>query len=292
MKFTPAVLFLGTLSAFAAEPRITRDIPYAQPASPRQMLDVYAPANANRRPIVFWIHGGGWVGGDKAGVKAKPALFVDHDYLFIALSYRFVPNVTIRDIMQDVAKALRWVHDNATNYGGDPDSIFVMGHSAGAQLAALICTDERYVQAEGLSLRMFKGCVPLDGDTYDVVTEVKMVESTQTKPYFDSHRRKFGHDDALQDLSAVNHVARNKGIPPFLLVHLADFPESRTGLQAQLLAEKLIHHGGVATKVLAVPGKTHNTLNDDIGAPGDAVTTDAILKFVAAQLKPSVAIKP
>ena len=90
----------------------------------------------------------------------------------------------------------------------------------------------------------------------------------------------------------MNHVARNKGIPPFLLVHLADFPESRTGLQAQLLAEKLIHHGGVATKVLAVPGKTHNTLNDDIGAPGDAVTTDAILKFVAAQLKPSVAIKP
>ena len=159
-----------------------------------------------------------------------------------------------------------------------------MGHSAGAQLAALVSIDDRYVKAEGLSLKMIKGCVPVDGDTYDVATQVKMVEAIQEKPYFDSHRRKFGHEAALEDLSAVNHVAKNKGIPPFLIVHIADYPESRTGLQSHLLATRLIHHGGVSAKVLAVPGKTHVTLDADMGTPGDA-TTDAVLQFVAAQLK-------
>ena len=280
------LLVFSAAVILGAEPRIQRDIPYAEPKNVRQTLDVYAPPNANKQPIVFWIHGGGWVRGDKSEVKMKPAVFIDRGYVFVAINYRFVPNATIREITSDVAKALHWVHRNAGQYGGDPNSIFVMGHSAGAQLAALVCIDDRYVKAEGLSLRMFKGCVPVDGDTYDVATQVKMAEAVQQRPYFDSHRRKFGHEAALVDLSAVTHVARDKGIPPFLIVHVADYPESRTGLQSHLLAEKLIHHGGVPVKVLSVAGKTHVTLDADLGSPGDA-TTDAILLFLSAQLKPA-----
>jgi acetyl esterase/lipase len=278
----PIALSLTTVAS-AAEPRVERDIPYAEPANARQTLDVYAPAGANRRSIVFWIHGGGWVRGDKSEAKSKPAAFVAANHLFIAINYRFVPNVAIKDIAGDVAKALRWTHQNAARFGGDPNSIFVMGHSAGAQLAALVCIDERFLKAEGLSLQMVKGCVPLDGDTYDVATQVKMVEAAQQKPYFDSHRRKFGHEAALEDLSAVNHVTRDKGIPPFLIIHIADYPESRTGLQSHLLATRLIHHGGVSATVLSVPGKTHVTLDADLGSPGDDTTT-AILRFMSAQL--------
>jgi acetyl esterase/lipase len=113
-----------------------------------------------------------------------------------------------------------------------------------------------------------------------------MVEAVQQRPYFDSHRRKFGHEAALEELSAVNHVAPDKGIPPFLVVHVADYPESRTGLQSHLLATRLIHHAGVPAKVLAVPGKTHVTLDADIGTAGDA-TTSAILQFIESQLKPA-----
>ncbi|MGH9674143.1 MAG: alpha/beta hydrolase, partial [Bryobacteraceae bacterium] len=255
-----------------------------EPKNVRQTLDVYAPSNANNRPIVFWIHGGGWVRGDKSEVKVKPAVFVDRGYVFVAINYRFLPNATIKEITGDVAKALHWVHRNAGQYGGDSNSIFVMGHSAGAQLAALLCIDDRYLKAEGLSLRMVKGCVPVDGDTYDVATQVKMAEAVQQRPYFDSHRRKFGHEPALEDLSAVTHVAREKGIPPFLIVHVADYPESRTGLQSHLLATRLIHHAGVSARVLAVAGKTHVSLDSDLGTPGDA-TTDAILRFVSAQLQ-------
>ena len=126
--------------------------------------------------------------------------------------------------------------------------------------------------------------MPVDGDTFDVALQVKMAEAVQERPYFDSHRRKFGHDAALEDLSAVTHVARDKNIPPFLIVHVADHPESRTGLQSHVLATRLIHHGGVATKVLAVPGKTHVSLDADLGTPADP-TTDTILSFVRTQLK-------
>jgi acetyl esterase/lipase len=283
MKRIIPLLFSAAL-VLGAEPRIQRDISYAEPKNVRQTLDVYAPPNANNQPIVFWIHGGGWVRGDKSEVKMKPAAFVDRGYVFVAINYRFVPSATIGEITGDVARALHWVHRNAGQYGGDPNSIFVMGHSAGAQLAALVCIDDRYLKAEGLSLQMFKGCVPVDGDTYDVATQVRMAEEVQQRPYFDSHRRKFGHEAALKDLSAVTHVARDKGIPPFLIVHVADYPEFRTGLQSHLLADRLIHHGGVSTKVLSVPGKTHVTLDADLGSPGDT-TTDAIMLFISANLK-------
>jgi len=279
------MLFIGP-PVLAAEPRVQRDVPYAEPQNARQTLDIYAPPKASNRPIVFWIHGGGWVRGDKSEVKVKPAAFVDQGYVFVAINYRFVPNATIKEITGDVAKALHWVHRNAGQYDGDPNSIFVMGHSAGAQLAALVCIDDRYAKAEGLSLRIVKGCVPVDGETYDVATQVKMAEAVQQRPYFDSHRRKFGHEAALEDMSAVTHVARDRGIPPFLIVHVADYPESRTGLQSHLLATRLIHHGGVSATVLSVPGKTHVTLDSDLGTPGD-LTTDAILRFVSAQLNPA-----
>jgi arylformamidase len=280
MKRLLLLPFAFVIAAAAAEPRIERDIPYVQPKNARQTLDVFAPANASQRPVVFWIHGGGWVRGDKTEVNLKPTLFVDRNFVFVPINYRFVPNVTIKEIAQDVAKALLWVNRNIVRYGGDPNTLFVMGHSAGAQLAALVSIDDRYLKAEGLSLNMIKGCVPIDGDTYDVATQVKMVEAVQDRPYFDSHRRKFGHEAALEELSAVNHVARNKGIPPFLIIHIADLPGSRTGLQSHLLATRLIHHGGVKADVLAVPGKTHVTLDSDIGGPGDS-TTEAILRFVA-----------
>src|SRR5947199_851646 len=86
-----------------------------------------------------------------------------------------------------------WTHDHAKDYGGDPDTILVMGHSAGAQLAALVCTDDRYLKAEGLPLSVIKGCVPVDGDTYDVMMQIKTVEKKRA----DIYRIKFG-DEKMQ----------------------------------------------------------------------------------------------
>ncbi|MEO6786855.1 MAG: alpha/beta hydrolase, partial [Chthoniobacteraceae bacterium] len=137
--------------------RVAQDMPYAEPANPRQMVDVYAPPGAKNLPVVFWIHGGGWQAGDKTSVQIKPQAFVEKGFVFVSVSYRFVTQVKMGDIVRDIAKGIRWTHDHVAQYGGDPERMFVMGHSAGAQLAALICNDDRYLKAEGLSLAMIKG---------------------------------------------------------------------------------------------------------------------------------------
>ncbi|MBM3458476.1 MAG: alpha/beta hydrolase, partial [Armatimonadetes bacterium] len=152
----------------AAKLMITRDIPYAEPALPRQVLDIYAPEGAKNLPVVFWIHGGGWQAGDKTEIKTKPQAFVDRGFLFVSTNYRLLPAVDMETIVRDVAKAVGWVHAHIARHGGDPQRLFLMGHSAGAQLAALLCTDERYLKAEGVSFSVLRGCVPVDGDTYDV----------------------------------------------------------------------------------------------------------------------------
>ena len=181
MKLLPLLVSAGLISAAGAQdtahpiPRtgpgmdaIQRDIPYAEPAEPLQTLDVYAPPDAKNLPVVVWIHGGGWQMGDKAEVREKPAAFAKKGFVFVSVNYRLMPKVTMGELVRDVAKSVGWVHQHVAEYGGDPQRLFIMGHSAGAQLAALLCTDERYLQAAGVSLSAVKGCVPVDGDTYDV----------------------------------------------------------------------------------------------------------------------------
>src|SRR5471030_2395466 len=147
------------------------------------MLDVYAPTEGKGLPVVVWIHGGGWQTGDKKEVHNKPQGFADKGFVFVSINYRLLPTVTIKQMAEDVAKAIRWVHDHAKDYGGDPNTIIVAGHSAGAQLAALVCTDDSYLKVEGLPMAIIKACVPVDGDTYDVAMQIMTVEAKRAASY-------------------------------------------------------------------------------------------------------------
>ena len=261
---------------------VHRDLAYAEPKHERRTLDVYAPAGARNRPVVFWIHGGGWQRGDKSEMHAKPKAFVDKGYVFATTNYRFIPHVTMEEIAGDVAKSIRWVHDHATEYGGDPNTMFVMGWSAGGQLAALVCTDEKYLKAEGLALSNIKGCVPVDGDTFYPALQIETVEARPDARRPSGYRTKFpeGRD---RELSSVLYVAKDKGIPPFLILHIAGRPESGTAIQAQVLANALLV-AGIDVKVFAAEGKTHNTLDSDLGLSGDA-STRAVFEFLDGVLK-------
>jgi acetyl esterase/lipase len=265
---------------------VKRNIPYANPAHERQVLDVYSPPNAKNLPVVFWIHGGGWQGGDKTSVQLKPQVFMDKGFVFVSTNYRLLPSVDMATIVRDVAKSIRWVHDHIAEHGGDPNRILIMGHSAGAQLAALICTDDRYLKAEGLSLAVTKGCVPVDGDTYDVPA---MIETAETRRRVHGlpqakfgHREKFGNDPAKhRDFSAVTHVAKEKGIPPFLILYVADHPD--TSAQAQRLGN-VLKDAGVPVTVFGAKETNHNKLNANLGVPGDPATK-ALFEFLDKALK-------
>lgn len=166
MKPLALLLAAVVLVSQARAEEIKKNIPYGD--HERQVLDVFAPKDAKNLPVVFWIHGGGWQQGDKSDVQIKPKIFNDKGLVFVSTNYRLLPNVEMETIFRDIAKSIRWVHDHIAEYGGDPNRLLVMGHSAVAQLAALMCIDDRYLKSEGLSLAIIKGCVPVDGDTYDV----------------------------------------------------------------------------------------------------------------------------
>ncbi len=265
---------------------VKRNVPYVKGGHERQVLDVYAPKNAKNRPVVFWIHGGGWQTGDKTDVQRKPRVFVEKGFVFVSANYRLLPKVDMATIVRDVAKAIRWVHDHVGEYGGDPNRLLVMGHSAGAQLAALVCTDERYLKAEGLSLAIVKGCVPVDGDTYDVPAIIATAETRWRvhglpRAKF-GHREKFGNDPAKhRDFSAVTHVARGKGIPPFLILYVAGHPD--TSAQAQRLGN-VLKAAGVPVTLFGARETTHNKLNADLGLPDDPATR-ALNEFLDRVLK-------
>ena len=279
MRFASLALMLFIVSPVPSdEPKAHRGIAYAEPKQERQMLDVYAPIGAKNLPVVFWIHGGGWRAGDKSSVQKKPQAFADKGFVFVATNHRFIPNVTVKEMAGDIAKAIRWVHDHAQEYGGDPKSIFVMGHSSGAHLAALVCTDDRYLKAEGLPLSILKGCVPVDVSVYDIPKRLKdggsVATSTFTKTFGDT-------EESQRDYSPVMHVAKGKQIPPFLILHVADRLETKQ--QSQWFADKL-KDAGIGAKVVAAEGTNHGTINANLGKTGDRPTQE-MWEFLNGVLK-------
>jgi arylformamidase len=273
-----AATILVSSSVMGAELEIHRDLSYARTAEARQRLDVYTRADGNNRPVLVWIHGGGWRRGDKSNVQHKPRAFVDQGFVFVSLNYRFVPQITVREMAGDIAKAIKWVHDNAEQYGGAPDLIFVAGHSAGAHLAALVCTDESYLEAEGLRLSAIKGCIPVDSAMYDISSQLKNVGPLRMGIYTTA----FGRSEAGHTgLSPITHVAQGKDIPPFLILYVADRPDAAS--QSRVFA-KALADAGVSAKTVVGEGKTHATINRDLGLPGDE-PTKAVFAFLRGLLE-------
>jgi arylformamidase len=266
-------------------PHAERDIAYAEPKNERQLLDIYAPPTGSNLPVVVWVHGGGWMRGSKSEVDHKPAAFVEKGFVFVPVNYRFIPNVDMETIVRDVAKSAGWVHANISRHRGDPSRIFLMGHSAGAQLVALLCVNSRYLEAEGVPRTSIKGCVPVDGDTYDVPLQVatsaaRRKSLKQPEPKM-GHAEKFGNLAKQRELSAVYHVASNRGIPPFLLIHVADHTD--TTAQAYRLWAAL-DHAGVPAKLFGAEATDHVKLDRDLGTPQDPATK-VLFEFTSRLLR-------
>jgi arylformamidase len=279
------ILAAGACVSEANAQRLAKDVRYGT-ASERQVLDVYAPPGAKNLPVVFWIHGGGWQTGDKSMVALKPKAFTDAGLVFVSINHRLLPTVDMAAITRDVASALGWVYKNIAAHGGDPNKLLVMGHSSGGQLAALMCTDDRYAKAEGFSLTTIKGCVPVDADTFDIPAIIEVAETRARAHHLPlptyGHRQKFGDDPAKhRDFSAVTHVARDKGIPRFLILHIAGHPD--TTAQARRLAN-VLEAAGVPVNVVAGRETTHASINNNIGAANDPVTKE-LFAFVADALQ-------
>ena len=262
----------------ATAQKLTPDIPYVENGHQRHVLDIYTPEEPAGKglPVMFWIHGGGWQAGDKSDVALKPKALTRRGFVFVSTNYRLLPEVEIDELIGDVAGSLGWVHRNIARYGGDPARIFVGGHSAGAQLAALISIDDRYLKKEGVPFDVLKGCVPVDGDTYDIPKIIMTAEHRQAlyggKMFTFGHRQKFGNDPEKHvDFSAVTHVAMDKGIPPFLILYFRGNPDTRA--QARRL-ESVLKAAEIPVSSYGKRDSNHSRLNNDLGKPDDPATQE------------------
>ena len=240
---------------------------------PFQRLDLIAPAGNNRPPLVVFIHGGGWSIGDKRhALGAKADHFVKAGYAFASLNYRLVPNATVEQQAADIAAALAWLRTYAMGSNYDGDRIVLMGHSAGAHLAALVATDPSYLTAAKVPLASIKGVVLLDGAGYDIAAQM----SRPGNPVSSMYDAAFGKDPSRQaKLSPTLHAAAPNAAN-WLILPIERRADSTA--QSQTLAAGLTKAGATAS-VVAVPGESHGSLNKGLGEAGDFATAkvDAFL---------------
>lgn len=127
---------------------VTQDVRYE--AGPRQELDIYAPNGQRPAPVVVFIYGGGWTDGNKAEYRFVAASLAARGFLTVVPDYRLFPQVRFPAFLQDNAAAVAWTKTNIAKYGGDPNRLFLMGHSAGAYNVAMLTLDKEWLGAVGL----------------------------------------------------------------------------------------------------------------------------------------------
>ena len=253
-----------------------RDVPYG--ASDRHQLDIYTRQGASDLPVVLFVHGGGWRTGDKRHAGRKPYWLVTEGYVFVSVEYRLLPEGGYPASFADVAAAVDWVHRNIRAHGGDPATIFLLGHSSGAQLVALVATDERYLGAHGLGPKALAGVVAVDTNTYDL-ERLLATTPEALEVYLPSFG---GHPVAWRDGSPIVHVESGKGIPPFLLLVAGEEP----GKLAQTRAfERALAGAGVPAEVVVFPQETHGTINRGLGTQGHGPSA-AVLEFLRGVARP------
>jgi acetyl esterase/lipase len=138
------------------------DIPYADGA--RRKLDVYQPRVADGAPVVAFFYGGRWSSGAKGLYRIFAGALTARGYVVVIPDYRLYPDVKFPAFVEDGAMAVRWTRDNIAKFGGDPHRLFVMGHSAGAYIAAMLALDPQWLNGVSLDAgRDIAGLIGISG---------------------------------------------------------------------------------------------------------------------------------
>lgn len=228
---TTVSLAVANFPAVFGSYEVRRDIEYG--SLDRQALDVYVPNDGatkqtSGRPIVVFIHGGGWTSGSKNDYRFVAEALTSRGYIAVVANYRLYPEVKFPDFVDDVARAVAWTHSHASEFGGDNRRLFLMGHSAGAQISAMLAFNPEYLNKVGADRSWLRGFIGLAGP-YDFL------------PFKDEYLKDvFGPESRYPLSQPVNFVTDNA--VPALLIH--GEPDDVVWLKnSKSLAAKLRAHG-------------------------------------------------
>lgn len=245
--------------------RVIRDVQYGPDG--RQRFDVYLPAHAGGAPVLFMVHGGGWRRGDKAMrsvVENKVARWVPQGMILVSTNYRMLPKADPLAQAADVALALATAQKQAASWGGDPKRFVLMGHSAGAHLAALLAASPEIAAKAGAA--PWLGTVTLD-------SAVLNVEQIMQMRHLQLYDQAFGHDPAYWRAASPYHLLAQAGAP---LLAVCSSRRVESCGQSTRFAEKA-KSLGMRASVLP-EDLSHKEINQDLGEPG--AYTDAVEKFL------------
>lgn len=201
-----------------------RDLSYGD--QPRNSLDVYLPAKPAGAPLLVFFHGGGWNSGDKSEYKFVGAALAELGYVAVLPNYRLYPQVKFPVFMQDAAQAVAWIRGHAASWGGDAQRLYLLGHSAGAQIAVMLALNTQYLAEAGMQANDLCGVVGLAGP-YDFLPF--------KYPYM---HELFGPESRYPQSQPIRYVRPDA--PPLLLLQgLQDSivdPTNTTNLAAALAA--------------------------------------------------------
>jgi acetyl esterase/lipase len=252
-----AVLLLQNRSSLKSLESIvaTRDVDYlagTNYADDKDKLDVFMPEGVAGAPVIVFFHGGAM-------------RFVPEGVGVVSANYRLSPGVMHPSHIQDAAAAFAWVIRNIERYGGDPERVYVSGHSAGAYLATLMALDPAHLAAHGLGLRSIRGTIAISPFLY-------VEETAKVRPKTIS-----GEDpDSWMNASVTPHIDPGKG--PMLLIYADGDAEWRKG-QNDTFAEAMRAAGNRKIRVVEVPNRDHITLLTQMNTADDQIG-ELVLRFI------------
>jgi acetyl esterase/lipase len=260
---------VGLLNALTPADTFSKTSDVAYGNDPRQRLDVYVPIHkkAGPTPVVLFFYGGSWNSGDRNDYRFVGEALASEGYVAVIADYRLYPQVRYPDFLKDSARAFAWVHANIATYGGDPEHLFLMGHSAGAYNAAMLVLDPRLLADVGLTNTAMRGWIGMAGP-YDFLPIV----NPDVRPVF-------FYPNSPPDSQPINHISAN--VPPTLLLAARDDdlvnPQRNTGGLAKRLREE-----GVPVSEHYYEGVSHITLVAALSKPmrGKAPALEEIVRFI------------
>ncbi|MGE7206395.1 alpha/beta hydrolase [Sphingomonas sp. NPDC019816] len=260
---SPLTAFNTLVPKDAAGTRVATGMAYG--AGERRMLDIYAPRTTadGKRPVVVFFYGGSWNSGTRTGYAFVGKALAAQGFVVVIPDYRLVPAIRYPAFVEDGAAAVRWARAHVRDFGGDPDRIVLMGHSAGAYIAAMLAVDDRWLGRDRTAVRGLVGLAgPYDFAPFDV----------------DVSRAAFGQWPRPAETQPVTWAGA--GDPPALLL-VGDEDKTVLPRNSAALAARL-RQGGVPVSVRAYPRLGHVGMILAIARPfrGRAPVLADVTRFV------------
>lgn len=261
---------LKMLNALTPESTFDKTEGIAYGDDPRQKLDVYVPRHSvESAPVVVFFYGGSWNSGSRSDYGFVGEALASRGVVAVLADYRLYPQVRYPLFLEDGAKAVAWTHEHIRQFSGNPQRLYLMGHSSGAYNVAMLALDPGLLRAVGMSPHDLSGWIGLAGP-YDFLP----IQNPDVRPVF------FWPDSPPQS-QPINHVSR--GAPPALLMASRDDEVVNPTRNTGGLARKL-RQAGVPVQDFYFARTGHATLVATLSRPmrGLAPVLDEVTSFVKA----------